>query len=746
MSGFDADRTYSVRSNRPLRKDPDTSIDLPSNTERLLLDFLLQYRVGNDFIYRDKLRANLLLKQHQIEVDLRHVGLYNDELAHLIQERPAEILQSFEAAAAKAARTILFPLTSNSDDAKESIPNVQVLIKSGLNLQQFRDLTANTMNKLVRIPGIVISASVLSSRSTKLHLQCRACRSTKIIFPPSGLGGLGSGSDRGLPRRCEAPEVEGQKKDCPLDPYLIIHSKSMFTDHQTLKLQEAPDMVPVGEMPRHMLLSADRHLTGQVVPGSRVIATGIYSTFQSAKNKSKGAAALRDPYLRLVHLEVSSPAAGGAGGANPFGAQFTPEEEEEFSEMARSEGFYERFAKSVAPSIFGSLDIKKAITCLLMGGSKKILPDGMRLRGDINVLLLGDPGTAKSQLLKFVEKVAPIAVYTSGKGSSAAGLTASVQRDSVSREFYLEGGAMVLADTGVVCIDEFDKMRDEDRVAIHEAMEQQTISIAKAGITTVLNSRTSVLAAANPVWGRYDEGRSPGENIDFQTTILSRFDMIFIVKDEHNEQRDRMIAKHVMNIHMNRPNQNGDENGEIVGEIDIDKMKRYIAFCKAKCAPRLSSEAQEMLSSHFVSLRKQVQQVEQDNDERSSIPITIRQLEAIIRISESLAKLTLSPVVQNHHVEEAIRLFKFSTMDAVSAGSADGLSRGAVNEEMGRIEKEIRRRLPIGWSTSYQSLVREFVTQQGYSSHALERTLFVLEKREVIRFSGQKKVVHRSGV
>ncbi|KAH9937414.1 MCM2/3/5 family-domain-containing protein [Fomitopsis serialis] len=748
MSGFDADRVFSVS----VHDVPEpTGPDSPSQTEKLLLDFLLQYRVGGDFIYRDKLRANLLLKQYQLEVDLRHIGLYNDELAHAIQDRPAEILPLFETAATKAARTILFPLAANgqgpsNDVATQAIQNIQILTKSGLNLQQFRDLSANTMNKLVRIPGIVISASVLSARATKLHLQCRACRTAKNIYPPSGLGGLGGGSDRGLPRVCDAARIEGQEKDCPMDPYLIIHSKSTFSDHQTLKLQEAPDMVPVGELPRHMLLSADRYLTGQVVPGSRVIATGIYSTFQSAKSKNGGAAALRNPYLRLVHLEVSSPAASGSSGANPFGLQFSPEEEEDFGEMARSDGFYERFAKSVAPSIFGSLDIKKAITCLLFGGSKKVLPDGMRLRGDINVLLLGDPGTAKSQLLKFVEKVAPIAVYTSGKGSSAAGLTASVQRDSVSREFYLEGGAMVLADTGVVCIDEFDKMRDEDRVAIHEAMEQQTISIAKAGITTVLNSRTSVLAAANPVWGRYDEGRSPGENIDFQTTILSRFDMIFIVKDEHNEQRDRMIAKHVMNIHMNRPNENADENGEAIGEIDIDKMKRYIAYCKAKCAPRLSSEAQEMLSSHFVSLRKQVQQVEQDNDERSSIPITIRQLEAIIRISESLAKLTLSPVVRNHHVEEAIRLFKCSTMDAVSAGSADGLSRGELNEEMNRIEKEIRRRLPIGWSTSYQSLVREFVTQQGYSSHALERTLFVLEKREVIRFSGQNKVVHRCGV
>ncbi|KAJ3812089.1 MCM-domain-containing protein [Lentinula aff. lateritia] len=741
---FENDNIYSVSV---LDTAPATSPDTPAAAEKLLLDFLQQYRVGGEFIYRDKLRANLLLKQHLLEVDLRHVSLYNDELAHAIQDRPADVLPLFENAAARLARSILFPRSGASERlteaAKEAIPKVQITLKSSLNLLQFRDLTADTMNKLVRVPGIVISASTLSSRATELHLECRNCHHPKTIFPQGGLGGMGSGSDRGLPRICEGPSPpNGDKKDCPLDPYQIIHTRSTFADQQTLKLQEAPDMVPVGELPRHMLLSADRHLTGKVVPGSRIIATGIYSTFQS-KNKMDSASTHR-AYLRVVHLELSSPASGGSAGSNPFGVQFSSEEEEEFGEMARSSGFYERFAKSVGPSIYGSLDIKKAIACLLFGGSKKVLPDGMRLRGDINVLLLGDPGTAKSQLLKFVEKVAPIAVYTSGKGSSAAGLTASVQRDSASREFYLEGGAMVLADTGVVCIDEFDKMRDEDRVAIHEAMEQQTISIAKAGITTVLNSRTSVLAAANPVFGRYDEGRSPGENIDFQTTILSRFDMIFIVRDEHDETRDKTIAKHVMNIHMNRPT--GESIAAGADEIPLEKMKRYIAYCKSKCAPRLSPDAQEMLSSHFVSLRKQVQQVEQDNDERSSIPITVRQLEAIIRISESLAKMTLSPVVQNHHVEEAIRLFKFSTMDAVSAGSADGMSRGELNEEIVRIEKEMRRRLPVGWSTSYQSLVKEFVTQQGCSSHALERTLFIMEKREIIRFSNQKKVVHRVGV
>ena len=205
----------------------------------------------------------------------------------------------------------------------------------------------------------------------------------------------------------------------------------------------------------------------------------------------------------------------------------------------------------MAPSISGDYteDIKRAILCLLMSGSRRLLSDGARLRGDINVLLLGDPSTAKSQFLKFVEKVAPVGVYTSGKGSSAAGLTASVCRDK-GGEFYLEGGAMVLADGGVVCIDEFDKMREEDRVAIHEAMEQQTISIAKAGISTILNSRCSVLAAANPVFGRYDDSRSAADNIDLLPTILSHFDLIFIVRDLRDQARDMAIAKHVVRVHV----------------------------------------------------------------------------------------------------------------------------------------------------------------------------------------------------
>uniref|UniRef100_A0A183B773 DNA helicase n=1 Tax=Echinostoma caproni TaxID=27848 RepID=A0A183B773_9TREM len=262
----------------------------------------------------------------------------------------------------------------------------------------------------------------------------------------------------------------------------------------------------------------------------------------------RGNMAVRQPYVRVLGLSIDTegPGRSGLGSSSMIlsnsSTTFTEAEEEELIALANSPGIYERLARSIAPSIFGSLDIKKAIACL-------ILPDGLCRRGDINMLMLGDPGTAKSQLLKFVERCAPVGIYTSGKGSSAAGLTASVNRDPSSRTFVIEGGAMVLADGGVVCIDEFDKMREDDRVAIHEAMEQQTISIAKAGITTTLNSRCSVLAAANSVYGRWDETKG-GENIDFMPTILSRFDMIFLVRDVHDAQRDTTLAMHVMRVHL----------------------------------------------------------------------------------------------------------------------------------------------------------------------------------------------------
>ncbi|CAD6994777.1 unnamed protein product [Ceratitis capitata] len=470
--------------------------------------------------------------------------------------------------------------------------------------------------------------------------------------------------------------------------------KCKCVDFQLLKLQELPDFVPQGEIPRHLQLFCERSLCERVVPGNRALIQGIYSIRKVGKpsrqdGREKAVVGVRAPYMRVVGITVDTE---GSGAISRY-SNVTAEEEETFRSMAASPDIYERLSKSLAPSIFGSEDIKKAITCMLFGGSRKRLPDGLCRRGDINVLLLGDPGTAKSQLLKFVEKVAPIGVYTSGKGSSAAGLTASVMKDPATRNFIMEGGAMVLADGGVVCIDEFDKMREDDRVAIHEAMEQQTISIAKAGITTTLNSRCSVLAAANSIFGRWDETKGE-ENIDFMPTILSHV---------HDESRDITMAKHIINVHLSSNKNTPLERAE--GEISLATFKKYIHYCRTHCGPRLSEEAGEKLKSRYVLMRSGAGQQEKSADKRLSIPITVRQLEAIIRISESLAKMRLLPFATDEHINEALRLFQVSTLDAAMTGSLAGVEGFATEEDqeiLNRIEKQLKRRFAIGSQVSEQ--------------------------------------------
>lgn len=728
---MDARSTYSLSVLAPIN---DSFGEQRTDVIAKLKEFLLTFQIDGVYLYRDQIRENVPVARYYCDVDVAHLISYSEELAHRLISDPSGTIPLFETALRQCSQRIIYP---QQPDVK--LPQHQLMLHSSIDHISIRDLTADNVSALVRIPGIVIGASTLSSKATALAIQCRNCQHTECIGVEGGFQGIS------LPRTCGRKKVPGQDEGdkCPLDPYFVVHEESEFQDQQIIKLQEAPDQVPVGELPRHILISADRYLANRVVPGSRCTVMGVYSVYQQNKGNKSSAVAIRTPYLRAVGIRTDVDHTANAS------AHFTEEEVQEFEEMSRMPDLYDKFSRSIAPSIYGNMDIKKAIACLLMGGSKKMLPDGMKLRGDINVLLLGDPGTAKSQLLKFVEKVAPIAIYTSGKGSSAAGLTASVQRDVQSREFYLEGGAMVLADGGVVCIDEFDKMRDEDRVAIHEAMEQQTISIAKAGITTILNARTSVLAAANPIFGRYDDLKSPGENIDFQTTILSRFDMIFIVRDDHDRNRDETIAKHVMGIHMG----NGAPNAEeaVQADISVEKMKRYITFCKSRCAPRLSREATEKLSSHFVTIRGQIARHERGQNLKSSIPITIRQLEAIIRITESLAKLTLSPIADESHVDEAIRLFLASTMDAVThERSAYGVTSQGGNrdlmQEIGKLEEELRKRLPIGWSANLATLRREFVEGRGYSEVALGRTLGVMERRESIRMRAGGAVVWRCGV
>ncbi|KAH0616946.1 hypothetical protein JD844_028446 [Phrynosoma platyrhinos] len=549
-----------------------------SQLQKRFKEFLRQYRVGTDrtgftFKYRDDLKRHYNLGQYWIEVEMEDLASFDEDLADYLYKQPAEHLQLLEEAAKEVADEITRPRPVGEEDLQDiqvmlrsdanpsNIRSLKILFGTGEEKWEFVDLAfgsernmfncgfllfvlqSEQMSHLVKIPGIIIAATAVRAKATKITIQCRSCRNVipNIALRP-GLEGYA------LPRKCTTEQNILAK--CPLDPYFIVPDKCKCVDFQTLKLQESPDAVPHGEMPRHMQLYCDRYLCDKVVPGNRVTVMGIYSIKKAGVTKNKGrdniGVGIRSSYIRVVGIQVDT-----EGSGRSISGSVTPQEEEEFRRLASMPNIYETIAKSIAPSIYGSTDIKKAIACMLFG--------------------------AKSQLLKFVERCSPIGVYTSGKGSSAAGLTASVIRDPSSRSFFMEGGAMVLADGGVVCIDEFDKMREDDRVAIHEAMEQQTISIAKAGITTTLNSRCSVLAAANSVFGRWDETKGE-ENIDFMPTILSRFDMIFIVKDEHNEERDMILARHVMSLHVSALTQ----TQAVEGEIELNKLKKMIAYCRTR--------------------------------------------------------------------------------------------------------------------------------------------------------------------
>merc|ERR1712129_542875 len=414
-------------------------------------------------------------------------------------------------------------------------------------------------------------------------------------------------------------------------------------------------------------------------------------------------------------------------------------------------GIHKIIESSISPAIWGNEDIKLAIAALLFGGSRKSLAGNMKLRGDINVLLLGDPSVAKSQFLKFVDKVAPIAVYTSGKGSSAAGLTASVIKEAGSGEFHLAAGAMVLADGGVVSIDEFDKMRESDRVAIHEAMEQQTISIAKAGITTILNSRASVLAAANPIFGRYDELRTTSENIDFETTILSRFDLIFIIRDLKDVTKDTRLAQHIMGLHINVNARKGKKDGKDAKEaekkeISPDLIGKYIAYARHRIHPRLTRKAADMLKNHYVTFRRETKQLADESGQISAIPLTVRQLELLVRISESLAKMQLSEEANEEHVKEAVRLFKVSTLKALKEGGGSGADAmagsGEYVENIQKAERNIKRRLPIGSKTNVSKLVSE-MSKRSLTESVINRALNIMHSRGEIEYRVRRRQVYR---
>ncbi|KAB8079074.1 putative DNA replication licensing factor Mcm4 [Aspergillus leporis] len=554
-----------------------------------------------------------------------------------------------------------------------------------------RDLDPADMDKLVSIKGLVIRATPIIPDMKEAYFRCQVCNHDVHVD-----------IDRG---KIAEPTI------CPRDvckqrnSMEIIHNRCVFADKQVIKLQETPDSVPDGQTPHSVSLCVYDELVDVCKAGDRVEVTGIFRCNPVRVNpRQRTQKALFKTYVDVLHVqkidrkkmgidvttieqELSEQAAGDAEQIRKISA----EEEERIKRTATRPDVYQLLSRSLAPSIYEMDDVKKGILLQMFGGTNKTFQKGgnPRYRGDINVLLCGDPSTSKSQLLRYVHKIAPRGVYTSGKGSSAVGLTAYVTRDPDTRQMVLESGALVLSDGGICCIDEFDKMNESTRSVLHEVMEQQTVSIAKAGIITTLNARTSILASANPIGSRYNPNLPVPQNIDLPPTLLSRFDLVYLVLDRVDEQEDRRLAKHLVNMYLeDKPENASDE--EI---LPIEFLTAYITYAKTKVHPVLTPAAGRALSDAYVNMRKLGDDI-RSTDRR--ITATTRQLESMIRLSEAHARMRLSEEVTADDVEEAVRLIRSAIKQAATDSRTGLIDMGLLTEGTSASERRQREALKRG--------------------------------------------------
>lgn len=517
---------------------------------------------------------------------------------------------------------------------------VSILPPADLPPRKIREIRAADIGSLVVVSGMVTRVSDVKPQVRVVTYACEVCGS-EMFQEVSGAQFMPLFACAS--QRCRDDKTKGNLQ--------MLSRGSKFVKYQELKIQELPHQVPVGHIPRGMVLHCRGESTRSCSPGDVVTVSGIFLALRAEGYRALHSGLQADTYVEAMRVERAK--------QSYSSMELVESAQRLIQEIAQDHDPYGRLARSIAPEIFGHEDVKKALLLQLVGGVTKSLPDGMKIRGDINVLLMGDPGVAKSQLLKYIASVAPRGVYTTGKGSSGVGLTASVVRDNVTGDMALEGGALVMADRGVCCIDEFDKMEDADRTAIHEVMEQQTVSIAKAGITTTLNARAAVLAAANPLYGRYNLKKSVSENVDLPNSLLSRFDLLFLMLDKASLETDLALSRHVLHVHRYRKNPNPE-----AAPLDPAAVKQYIAAARS-LEPSIPKQLSAYLVEAYVSLRAQDgagpaatrQQGAHSNDQAA---MTARQLLSILRLSQALARLRLVGEVEVGDADEAIRLIHMS--------------------------------------------------------------------------------------
>ena len=535
--------------------------------------------------------------ERSLTVNYEELERFDPDLADLLIKKPDEVI----AASQKAIKNI-DPLMKDAE--------LNIRFENLNNNIPLSDLLSKYIGNFVSADGIVRKTDEIRPRIETGVFECRGCMRLHEVEQTSGNHIM-------EPSLCS---------ECGGRSFRLLQEDSKYIDTQSARMQEPLENLSGGTEPKQMLMVLEDDLVDELNPGDKVRITGTLKTFREERSgKFKN-------YIYVNHIE-------------PLEQEFeelelSEEDEQKILELSRDPKIHDKIINSTAPSIRGYREVKEAIALQLFGGAVKELEDGTRLRGDIHILIVGDPGIGKSQILKYVSKLAPRSVYTSGKGTSGAGLTAAAVRDELGG-WSLEAGALVLGDQGNVCVDELDKMRSEDRSALHEALEQQTVSIAKAGIMATLNTRCSVLAAANPKFGRFDRYRAVADQIDLPSPILSRFDLTFVIEDKPNVEKDRALAQHILKIH---------QSSNVDYEIEPELLRKYIAYARKNINPKLTDEANKVLEEFYVSVRSGG--VEED----TPVPITARQLEAIIRLAEASAKLQLKDKVEASDAHRAITL------------------------------------------------------------------------------------------
>ncbi|MHA1530444.1 MAG: ATP-binding protein [Candidatus Heimdallarchaeota archaeon] len=614
-------------------------------------EFIREYRdEDGNYIYREQIQQMTVEGEISLKVDFTDIIKFNPELARRSIDEPKEFLEAGNRAVTEVVEI---------EDSDYAFTTREFFIRffnmSESEIIPLRGIRTEHVGKLVMLFGITTRATVVKPLLIEGFFQCQNCQEIMILPQEEGR--------YNPPHHCQNPGC-GRA-----GPFKLLTEESKFVDWQKVTIQERPENLPPGQMPRSVSVLLKHDMVDKVRPGDRISVIGVLQSIPDFSKKTPGKLAtfhinMNANYVIPEEQDLES-------------LEISEEEEQIILDLAKDPWIHTKIVDSLAPSIYGYRDIKESLALLLFGGIPKELPDGLKIRGESNILLIGDPGTAKSQILRYIATLAPRALYTSGKGSSAAGLTVAVLRDQETGEFTLEAGALVLSDRGVCCIDELDKMRKEDRSSIHEAMEQRTVSVAKAGIVATLNARCSILAAANPKLGRYIPSRSAAENINLPVTILSRFDLIWIVRDEPEADVDKVKAQHILRLHTAGVT---EKEPPITKEI----LKKYISYAKLNSSPRLSDEAATRLEEFYLEMRKAGEASD------SPIAITPRQLESLIRLTESHARMALRSEASIEDAEAAVRLLSVS------------LRQVGIDPETGKLDIDV---VMVGTSSSTRSKI-----------------------------------------